>query len=81
MDWAKWEISKNAKKYCNIIVQDIINCNIDICNPYYKDLDVGIKYHHCGTLPNIFTIHHLDCILEFFKTEVPISTKIRDEVE
>ena len=60
MDWKKWESSKNFRKSYGAIAQDIIECNISIQNPDYKEPEGGIKAHHRGTLPGMLIIHHPD---------------------
>ena len=70
---------RNVKKYYDIIWQNIVNWNIDIWNPYYKDPEVGIKLHHCGTLTNMVIIQHPDCIVGVCEIGVLLSTTDRYE--
>ena len=63
MDQAKWESSKNIKNSYGVIAQDIVNCNIGISNPNYKDTEGGIKVPHCGNLNNMVIIHYKYCIV------------------
>ena len=74
---SKWERSGNVKKYYNTNAQDIVECILRIWKPDYKDTEGDIKAQNRGTLPNMFVIQHLDCILEVNKVKVPLSTKYR----